>query len=149
MEHYLTTEKAHLPWQFTYNVKGRGTPDVAALGIGFAVIQSGVETEVGGTSASAPTFSAVVALLNDHRLAKGGKPLGFLNPWIYQTAAKHPGAFFDVTKGSNFDGCCFTGFDAAPGWDPATGNFLFFSFSFFFSFLFFFFFCRVSNLFFL
>ena len=121
VQHYLTTQASKLPFWFEYNKKGRATPDVSALGIGFAVIQSGLETEVGGTSASAPTFAAIVAMLNDHRLAKGGKPLGFLNNWIYETAAKDPTAFFDVTKGTNADGCCFTGFTAAPGWDPATG----------------------------
>ena len=34
------------------------------------------------------------------RLAKGGKPLGFLNPWIYKNAA----AFNDVTHGVNDEG---------------------------------------------
>merc|ERR1712039_331050 len=43
-------------------------------------------TAVWGTSAATPVFSAVVAKLNSLRLAKGGQPLGFLNPWLYQNA---------------------------------------------------------------
>ena len=39
----------------------------------------------------------MITRLNEARLAKGGKPLGFLNPWIYQNAA----GFNDVTLGSN------------------------------------------------
>ena len=38
----------------------------------------------GGTSAACPVVAAIFAKLNEVRLAKGGKPLGFLNPFIYQ-----------------------------------------------------------------
>lgn len=44
-----------------------GTPDVAALGVGFQVVHHDHVIAVAGTSASAPTFSAIVALLNDLR----------------------------------------------------------------------------------
>jgi tripeptidyl-peptidase-1 len=118
---FLTTQKDNLPWWFQFNAKGRATPDVAALGIGFQVVQgSGVEL-VGGTSASAPTFAAIVTQLNSVRAQSGKPPLGFLNPWIYQTFAKDKTAFFDVVVGSNADSCCVMGFDAAPGYDPVTG----------------------------
>jgi tripeptidyl-peptidase I len=72
---------------------------------------------VGGSSASSPTFAAVIALVNDALLAKGRKPLGFLNPWIYGGAYK---ALTDVTAGSSF-GCNTSGFPAQEGWDAATG----------------------------
>jgi len=95
---------------------------VAALGWNFAVVVGGGAESVGGTSASAPTFAAIVSLLNDIRLAKKARPLGFLNPWLYQVAAATPNAFWDVTVGNNQYGCCgFTGFLCAPGWDPVTG----------------------------
>jgi tripeptidyl-peptidase-1 len=48
---------------------------------------------VAGTSASTPTFSAIAALLNDNRLNNGKKPLGFLNPILYQMASKQPNTF--------------------------------------------------------
>ena len=61
-------------------------------------------------------YPAVMA--NAIRLGKGGKPLGFLNPFLY----KHADAFNDVTHGVNDEGSSrHGGFAAVPGWDPATG----------------------------
>ena len=37
---------------------------------------------VAGTSCASPTFTGIVALLNDLRLAKGMPQLGFLNPFV-------------------------------------------------------------------
>jgi len=117
--HYFSVQ-TDLPEPFFYNKSGRGTPDVAALGIGFLIYQKGHVMNIGGTSASCPTFAAIVSLLNDIRLNAGKSPLGFLNPWLY--SIKTPDAFFDVTTGNNRDGCCgLTGWQAAPGWDPVTG----------------------------
>merc|ERR1712025_110099 len=88
-----------LPFPPTYSFPptGRAAPDVAALGEGFQVIQSGNVLSVGGTSASAPTFAAVVSLLNEYQLQNGRKRLGFLNPWLYA----NPGMFSDVIIGTN------------------------------------------------
>jgi len=110
-----------LPSNFRYDAAGRGTPDVSALGIGYAVIVGGSVRSVGGTSASAPTFAALVSLLNEQRKAAGTAPLGFLNPRIYQTFAANATAFYDVTEGNGDDGCCWTGFPAFKGWDGVTG----------------------------
>lgn len=49
----------------------------------FQVVVGGRVESVGGTSASSPTFAAVVTLLNDFRIASGKPPLGFLNPLLY------------------------------------------------------------------
>ncbi|KAG8713176.1 hypothetical protein FRC09_019001 [Ceratobasidium sp. 395] len=100
-----------------YNATGRAFPDVAAQGQGFQVVVSGRTTSVGGTSASAPTFAGVVALLNDYRISKGKSSLGWLNPWLYANAT---GALNDITSGSN-PGCGTNGFTARAGWDPVTG----------------------------
>lgn len=79
----------------------------------------GIPDEVGGTSASTPTFAGIVSLLNDARMAKGMKPLGCLNQLFY----KHPEVFTDITKGKNpgGGGCGVGGFSCAAGWDPVTG----------------------------
>jgi tripeptidyl-peptidase-1 len=117
----------NMPEACAFNQSNRATPDVSALGdVHFQVINGGRKISVGGTSASAPTFSAVLTLLNDIRLNKGESTLGFVNPWIYQTAAMNPSAFFDVTQGDNSSpGCCRSGdlggFDCATGYDPVTG----------------------------
>ncbi|CAE6421473.1 unnamed protein product [Rhizoctonia solani] len=100
-----------------YNTTGRGFPDVAAQGKGFQIVQGGKTTSVAGTSASAPTFAGVIALLNDYRLSQGKSPLGFLNPWLYSTATS---ALNDITSGNN-PGCGTSGFTARAGWDPVTG----------------------------
>lgn len=68
-----------------FNASGRGFPDVAAQGDNFAVVVGGSTEAVAGTSASAPTFAAVIALLNDYQISKGKATLGFLNPWLYST----------------------------------------------------------------
>jgi len=100
-----------------FNISGRGYPDVAAQGRGFQVVISGVTHSVGGTSASSPTFAAVISLLNDYRIASGKSALGFLNPFLY---SKGVAGLNDVTSGSN-PGCSTNGFTAGEGWDPVTG----------------------------
>lgn len=100
-----------------FNRGGRAYPDVAAQGYRRAMVWNGKKYLVDGTSASAPTFAAVVALVNDALIANGKPPLGFLNPWLYSTGFE---AFTDVTTGSN-KGCNTSGFPAARGWDSASG----------------------------
>lgn len=81
---------------------------------------------VDGTSASTPVIAAMIALINDARLRVGMSPLGFLNPWLYDTAARFPSAFVDITQGDNACTanamiCCPFGLPAAVGWDAVTG----------------------------
>lgn len=86
----------------------------------FIVVQMGIPLPgVSGTSCASPTAAGVFGLLNDVRKQAGKKPLGFLNPFIYQNAA----AFNDITRGGN-TGCPSTalqGFPAVAGWDAVTG----------------------------
>lgn len=119
LEKYFEVAK-NLPSDKYFNKKGRSTPDISAIGIGLEVLQGGSWTSVGGTSASAPITAGMISLLNNERLAAGKPTLGFLNPWIYQTAVAVPNAFFDVVEGSNPYTCC-PGFYCAPGYDPITG----------------------------
>merc|ERR1712137_561665 len=110
-----------LPPSASYPSSGRATPDVAALGEGFQVLASGSVQSVGGTSASAPTFSGLVSLLNEARLKAGKPAMGYLNPWLYQ----HGDAFTDITAGSDKVGRggqpLKYGFACTKGWDPVTG----------------------------
>ena len=68
---------------------------------------------VGGTSAVAPLWAALVALLNQQT----GTPLGFLNPKLY--ALKNMG-FQDIYTGNNDDGKLGY-YSAKSGWDACTG----------------------------
>ena len=101
-----------------YNASGRGYPDVAAYGWEFEIVVVGVIFGISGTSCSAPTFASVIGLLNDQLIAAGKSVLGWLNPWLYSTAAS---ALNDITEGNNF--ACSngtTGFNATTGWDPVS-----------------------------
>jgi tripeptidyl-peptidase-1 len=116
-----------MPEACAFNSGGRATPDASALGdTHFQVVNGGGIISVGGTSASTPTFSAVISLLNDQLLNEGKPVMGYLNTWIYQTAASSSSAFYDVTVGDNINNNCCTsgaesGFECANGWDPVTG----------------------------
>lgn len=100
-----------------YNRNGRGVPDVSAQGAKYLITWQTRRVRVSGTSAAAPTFASVIALLNDYRLANSLPPLGFLNPWIHGEGYK---ALTDITVG-NSAGCGTPGFPTAKGWDPVTG----------------------------
>jgi kumamolisin len=92
---------------------GRGVPDVsgdADPDTGYNVSVDGESLVIGGTSAVAPLWSGLIALLNQ----KLGKPLGFLQPVIYALPSTAD-AFNDITSGSN------GAFSAGPGWDAASG----------------------------
>eukprot|EP01092_Planopodium_desertum_P006960 TRINITY_DN285_c0_g1_i1.p1 TRINITY_DN285_c0_g1~~TRINITY_DN285_c0_g1_i1.p1 ORF type:complete len:551 (-),score=148.52 TRINITY_DN285_c0_g1_i1:51-1625(-) len=104
-----------------FNVSGRGFPDVAAFGVNFQIVLDGGLTAVDGTSCSAPTFAAILSLINDLRLQKGLPTLGFANPFLYAASVSSPASFTDITNGDNQDGCCTYGFKATKGWDPVTG----------------------------
>jgi kumamolisin len=72
------------------------------------------EVVAGGTSASAPTWAALLALVDDGRAAIGKGPLPSVASNLYMEATS-PGKFLDITKGTN-------GFFAAgKGYDDATG----------------------------
>ncbi|KAG8735912.1 hypothetical protein FRC10_010012 [Ceratobasidium sp. 414] len=100
-----------------YNAAGRGFPDVAAQAKDFQIVLKGLPDATDGTSAAAPTFAGVIALLNDYRISQGKSTLGWLNPWLYAKAA---GALNDIKSGNN-PGCGTPGFTAQVGWDPVTG----------------------------
>lgn len=116
MKPYL--EAVGSKYEAMYDAKGRGIPDVSVMGYHYAVVWNGVAHLVDGTSASAPAFAAIVALLNDALLGSGRPPLGFLNPWLYSQAGG--AGLRDVKMGSN-RGCGTMGFEAVDGWDAATG----------------------------
>jgi kumamolisin len=91
---------------------GRGVPDVAGNGdsaTGYKILVDGASSVVGGTSAVAPLWAALIARLNQ---AKGAR-LGFLHARLYGLA---PGrGFRDIVQGDN------GAYQAKPGWDACTG----------------------------
>jgi len=128
VENYLQTLHQKLPPPSYFNASHRAYPDIAAMGNNFLVYMedSGGWSPVGGTSAATPTVAGIAAYLNDLSYKKRGKPLGFMNPLLYQMHKEAPQAFTDVTEGDNkcTESECSPeckGFEAAPGWDPVTG----------------------------
>jgi cell division septation protein DedD len=99
--------------------QGRGIPDIAGNAdpaSGYNLIVDGSSFPgVGGTSATAPLYAALVALCN----AKLGRSVGFLNPLLY--ALNNTGVIRDIAdNASNATGGA-PGYTAGPGWDGATG----------------------------
>eukprot|EP01083_Nonionella_stella_P042557 114905_1 len=121
VSYYLSNNENDLPDSSVFNASGRGYPDVAAQSEDVEIIVRGRSEGVSGTSCSSPTVGGIMALLNDLRAQNGMSKLGFLNPFIYQTAAADDTVFNDCTRGYN-KGCGVEhGFEAAKKWDPATG----------------------------
>ena len=99
---------------------GRGVPDVAGNAdpaTGYRIVLNGAWTSIGGTSAVAPLWAGLVALLNQRMTALGKPPVGFLQPVLYA----HPDAFRDITVGTNDIDGTVGKYAAGPGWDPCTG----------------------------
>jgi len=91
---------------------GRGVPDVAGDAdpeTGYTILVGGAQETIGGTSAVAPLWAGLTALINQAL----GNPVGFLQPQLY--AAATDTAFHDITQGSN------GAYQAGPGWDACTG----------------------------
>ncbi len=91
---------------------GRGVPDVAGNAdpeTGYNVIVDGQQAVIGGTSAVAPLWAGLLALINQSL----GTNVGYINPLLY--SAKVEPTFHDITSGTNGD------YSAGPGWDACTG----------------------------
>jgi len=90
---------------------GRGVPDVAGNAdpmTGYQVLVDGKAQVIGGTSAVAPLWAALIARCNQ----KLGRPLGDLHAALYALGGK---GFRDITSGNNGS------YQAGPGWDACTG----------------------------
>ena len=91
---------------------GRGVPDVAGDAdptTGYVTLVDGQSSVIGGTSAVAPLWAGLIALINGSM----GKPVGFLNPLLYP--ANESTDFNEVTSGNN------GAYSARAGWNACTG----------------------------
>lgn len=98
---------------------GRGLPDVSAVAdpsTGYQVRVDGQDLVIGGTSAVAPLWAGLIALLNQ----KLGRKVGFLNPIIYGSNLR-TSVFRDITQGDNGDYVAGVGWDACTGWGSPDG----------------------------
>lgn len=112
----------------------RTIPDVAynaAIEGGVQIVFGSNMGVVGGTSAGPPQWAAIFALANQARTERGLGSLGAANATLYKLAGQQmrsrdsgdsqaPRLFHDIVTGNNrLDST--VGFDAAPGYDLATG----------------------------
>lgn len=128
---YLENMKSSLPPPSTYNPSNRAYPDLALIANNIDTITNGIFIPNGGTSASAPIFAGMLALILDARFQHALPAFGSLNPLLYHIAEQSPHAFNDLTIGDNHCTgiygsdrnytCCPYGFTASKGWDPVTG----------------------------
>jgi kumamolisin len=117
-------------WQTSVNSgsdSGRGMPDLVYLSDIYPAVtlyfQGGWVGEGNGTSQAAPTFAAMVMLLNQSL----DERVGLVNPALYSLGADTPSAYFDITTGDNIIGNQFEQFKvscctASAGYDFASGR---------------------------
>jgi pseudomonalisin len=109
-------------WQKGLKNSRRTVPDVSlAASAVYPIPQDGaVVCCVSGTSAAAPAWAGLIAMLNQQT----GAPAGLLNPKLYELgnaqAQGGTAVFFDIVEGSNTTTQA-RGFPAKPGYDLATG----------------------------
>ncbi len=109
-------QNAGVPAQPQTSFVGRGSPDVSGNAdpeTGYQVVVDGQNIVVGGTSAVAPLWAGLIALLNQQL----GTSVGLLQPKLYNLGETDVN---DITVGNNDDsGLGY--YSAAVGWDPCTG----------------------------
>jgi len=109
-------ENTTLPPSVNDNKQRRGVPDVAgdaAPGTGYQIVVSGQSQVVGGTSAVAPLWAGLTALINQAASA----PVGFILPTLYS----NPTLLRPITQGNNIPSGSKIGYQAGPGWNACTG----------------------------
>ncbi len=102
----------------------RDLPDVAMVANAiYLVADDGNDYFAGGTSAAAPLWAGLIALVNQQRAAQAQPSEGFLNPALYAIAkgANYSSCFHDITVGNNTNLSNSTQFFSATGYDLCTG----------------------------
>ena len=101
----------------------RDVPDVSLTASGhdaYLVYLYGSLNAISGTSAAAPSFAGLMALVNQKANARQGLANSVLYPLAAKQAAGGAAVFHDITTGNNsVPGV--TGFSATAGYDRATG----------------------------
>jgi kumamolisin len=109
-------QSASLPASVNDGKTRRGVPDVAgdaAPGTGYRIVVNGQTEVVGGTSAVAPLWAGLTALINEGATT----PVGFFLPFLYANST----LLRQITQGNNNPSGSDVGYAAGPGWNACTG----------------------------
>jgi kumamolisin len=109
-----------VPKSLDQQIAGRGLPDLAGPAspvCGYPQVTNGQEGNGGGTSAVAPLYAGLIAIVN----ANLGAPVGFLNPQLYSMATT---AFREISgppgpANNSYGGVA--GYAASKVWNACTG----------------------------
>jgi kumamolisin len=111
------------PTNIVTHKTGRGIPDIAgnaSANSGYPQFVQGQAQQIGGTSAVAPLYAGLIAVIN----ANIGQSVGFINPTLYSQSSSSGKIFRDIVgapgpANNSFDGVA--GYPAETGWDACTG----------------------------
>tara|TARA_B110000908_G_C10231347_1_gene440767 strand:- start:25 stop:1806 length:1782 start_codon:yes stop_codon:yes gene_type:complete len=120
---YLNSSVKFPPKQI-FNRLGRVYPDISAVSHNFLIRMDGEYSDVDGTSASAPSISGMIGILNNLRVSQGKSVLGLVGPLLYEMEQNCPTCFKDIVVGSNNStesGECKYGYQATKGFDAVYG----------------------------
>lgn len=102
--------------------QGRAIPDIAGKAStrsAYVIVVGGTRQIVGGTSAVAPLYAGLIALIT----ASIGTRIGYLNPFLY--SHRETDVFRDINDGDNnhwSNGPTATpSYVSGPGWNACTG----------------------------
>jgi subtilase family serine protease len=102
----------------------RNVPDVALTGESvFIYYNNGTPAAVGGTSAAAPLWAGLMALVNEQAVVQGQSAPGLINEAVYAIGKSsiYTNCFHDIVTGNNFKTGSTTNFPAVTGFDLCTG----------------------------
>ena len=141
------TDNSQYPWQSNIKIgniqpPGRAVPDIAGnasnasgydlIVLGNRASQTGVNGSqdyfvglLAGTSAVAPLYAALIAIINSNmKITTSGNTrntVGYLNPYLYQYGSSNPDVFFDINDGGSNTYNGVQGYNSGKGWDACTG----------------------------
>ncbi len=103
----------------------RNFPDVSiiASGLWFVWNKGAKDEYFSGTSAGAPIWAGIAALINEQAERVKMPPVGFLNPALYKLgkSAMHSPYYHDIVTGNNTNPDSPNQYYAVPGYDLCTG----------------------------
>jgi len=120
---YLNSSARFPPFKY-FNKTGRVYPDIALVAHNYLVNVGNNYMAVDGTSASSPSVSGMISILNNLRLSQNKSSVGLVAPLLYNIYNNCPLCFKDVIEGSNNateNVDCPYGYHPTKGFDAVYG----------------------------